>query len=126
MLSTLFVTILISLAGGVGLELSDTVEKLFVSVKNDDVRIEVNGSPVPTVAGILTTPTPTPTPSPSPEAKDAPPRSEAPASTSGDCDFEYHKTTTNGEPIDVHYNCTETTEGGGTVSNSVNISVSTN
>lgn len=119
MFSAFFISILISLASGVGLELSDTVEKLFVSVHNDKVKIEVNNSPVPTVAALFTTTSPSPTPTVTP----------SPMAASGrftGCDFEYHKTATNGEPIDFHYNCTQQTEGGGNVKNTVDVSISTN
>lgn len=115
MLSAFFVTILISLASGIGLELSDTVQNLFVRVHNDDIRIEVNNSPIPTVAALLTTATPTPTVTPRSSADDF----SGPTPTN--CNFEYHKEFKNGEPVSIEHNCTSTTEGNGSSSSSVNI-----
>lgn len=112
MFSAFFLAILISVATGLGFDIKDTV------------TIEIKSSPLPTVAALFTTATPSP--SFTPEASPAHAGPTSSPTVSKDCDFEYHKTTTNGEPIDFEYNCTDETNGGGSASTSVNVEANSN
>lgn len=128
--------VLLAVTTQVGL---DDVEKKLEDLFSDSADVVVS------VVHALPSISPTPTPSPSgtsPANAGATPSATPTASPQkkDDCDFEYHKTTT-GEPIDIEYNCTKETAGGGhattsvdietdasgsgTVTNSVDISVST-